>query len=369
VEPRVTRAGDRLELSGAFQMASAANVWRTLHALIAGEVDVPRLDIDVSRVTAIDGAVVGLLVELRAELASRGVVSEIVGASDLVRPLVHVYEGDRPPRPEVRPPDEPWVERIGDTIAEYASVLRDYALFVGDVALAVGRILRQPSSLNWRAMPQLLERTGIDGVIVVMLLNFLVGLVMAFQSSHQLKVYGANIFVADVVGISMTRELAPLMTAIIMSGRSGAAFAAELGTMKVTEEIDALRTLGFTPTLFLVVPRIIALAIVAPVLTLLGDVVGVAGGAFVGVANLDVSSRGYLAELRSAVGGWDIGSGLIKSVAFAVAIAFIGCQRGSSAPGDAAGVGRSTTATVVSSLFAIVLLDTGFTVLFRAYGV
>jgi len=153
-----------------------------------------------------------------------------------------------------------------------------------------------------------------------------------------------------------------------MSGRSGAAYAAELGTMRVSEEIDALRTMGFSPTEFLIVPRVIALVIAAPVLTLLGDVLGVFGGAVVGQASLGVSFRGYFNELQSAVLASDVWTGLVKSLAFAIAIAFIGCQQGFAARGAAAGVGRGTTTTVVMCLFTIVTIDTLFTVLFRIFG-
>ncbi len=365
---QIVRRDERIELAGALQMASATNVWRALTTLAAQSPSPSRLDIDLSRVSAVDGAIMSLLVELRRKLAERGIPSDIVGTPEAIRPLVHLYHGDDPPRPAVPRVRENIVVRLGGSVVRFNESFRRFATFVGDLVSAFARMLRKPATLNWRSIPNLAERAGIDGVAIVMLLNFLVGFVMAFQSSRQLKLYGANIYVADVVGISVTRELAPLMTAIIMSGRSGAAFAAELGTMRVSEEIDALRTMGFAPAPFLIFPRVMALAMVAPVLTLLGDVVGVAGGAVVGATSLDVSWRGYLEELRSAVLVWDIGTGLIKSVAFAIAIALIGCQQGSTTRGAAAGVGRGTTATVVFCLFTVVIVDTVFTVLFRTFG-
>jgi phospholipid/cholesterol/gamma-HCH transport system permease protein len=167
----------------------------------------------------------------------------------------------------------------------------------------------------------------------------------------------------------VTRELAPLMTAIIVSGRSGASFAAEIGTMRVGEEIDALRTLGLAPVRFLVLPRVVALALVTPALTMLGDVVGVLGGAAVGASSLGITPAAYLSELRTAVFPWDVITGLIKSFAFGIAIALIGCQQGFATRGGAAGVGDRTTATVVICLFMIVIIDTLFTVLFRVFGV
>jgi phospholipid/cholesterol/gamma-HCH transport system permease protein len=203
----------------------------------------------------------------------------------------------------------------------------------------------------------------------VVLINFLVGFVMAFQSARQLKMFGANIYVADLVGISLTRELAPLMTAIIVCGRSGAAFAAELGSMKVNEEIDALRTLGLTPFGWLVVPRVFALVIVVPLLTIIADFIGVTGGLFVGILDLDLTAQGYFTQTLTAVKAWDVVTGLMKSVVFAAAIALIACQQGFAASGGAEGVGKRTTSTVVTSLFAVVIIDAVFTVIFRAFDI
>jgi phospholipid/cholesterol/gamma-HCH transport system permease protein len=206
-------------------------------------------------------------------------------------------------------------------------------------------------------------------VPIVLLINFLVGFVMAFQSAKQLKMFGANIYVADLVGISLTRELAPLMTAIIICGRSGAAFAAELGSMKVNEEVDALRTLGIAPLDWLVVPRIVALILVAPLLTLMADAVGILGGLLVGVISLELTAQGYYIETLHSVHGWDILTGLIKSVVFATAISLVACQQGLAATGGAESVGRRTTASVVTSLFSLVLIDSIFTILFRTFDV
>jgi phospholipid/cholesterol/gamma-HCH transport system permease protein len=201
-----------------------------------------------------------------------------------------------------------------------------------------------------------------------MLINFLVGFVMGFQGAKQLQSYGASLFVADLVGISVTRELAPLMTAIIVCGRSGAGFAAELGTMKVSHEIDALRAMGFGPLRYLVLPRTVALIVVLPVLTLLGDIVGILGGLVVGSTSLGISPAAYLTETQTAVHMWDVQSGLIKSVVYAVAIALIACQQGFATSGGAEGVGRRTTATVVLGLFSLVVIDAILTITFRVFG-
>src|SRR6185436_9394194 len=194
--------------------------------------------------------------------------------------------------------------------------------------LAAIGIIKRPRTANWGDVAPIMNRAGSDAVPIVVLINFLVGFVMGFQSAVQLKQFGANIYVADLVGLSITRELGPLMTAIIVCGRSGAAFAAELGTMKVSEEIDALRTMGFGPLRFLVLPRMLALFLVMPVLTLIADLVGVAGGLVVGVTSLDLTITGYFNETRSALGMWDVFQGLIKCGVFAVAIGLVSCQQG-----------------------------------------
>jgi phospholipid/cholesterol/gamma-HCH transport system permease protein len=228
-------------------------------------------------------------------------------------------------------------------------------------------LLREPRTGNWKEIPHLMERTGADAVPIVLLINFLVGLVMAFQGAVQLKQFGANIFVADLVGLSVVRELGPLMTAIIVCGRSGAAFAAELGSMKVGEEIDALRTMGFGPIRYLVLPRTVALMLVVPMLTLLADLVAISGGLVVGVTSLDLTVSAYLGETQKALAVWDVFSGVLKSVVYALAIALISCQQGFAATGGAEGVGRRTTSAVVSILCCLILIDAGFTALFYVF--
>ena len=227
-------------------------------------------------------------------------------------------------------------------------------------------VLKAPRQVNWKELVPTMERSGADAVPITLLINLLVGLVMALQSSAQLKRFGAEIFVADLVGISMARELGPLMTAIIATGRSGASFAAELGSMKINEEIDALRTMGFGPMRFLVIPRTLALMLVLPLLTLLADLVGMLGGLVIGVVSLGLTPMGYWNETQKAVRFWDVGSGMIKACAFALAIALISCQQGLAASGGAEGVGRRTTSAVVTTLFTLILIDTVFTLFFQA---
>jgi len=363
--PPIERTGDGVRLRGDLRMDGAATLWRELRS--AASAGGPAFAIDLADVTSVDGSVMSLLVELRNELFARGRRCDIVGTSDAVRPMVHLFGGDVAPVATRARPHEGLVEKLGRRVRSAAAACGRAVAFVGEMTAASLGLVRRRGAGNWRDVPSLVERAGTDGIPIVVLLNFLVGFVMGFQSARQLQKYGANVYVADVVGISVARELATLMTAIIMSGRSGASYAAELGTMRVTEEIDALRTMGFSPAPFLIVPRVVALAMVAPVLTLVGVLVGVAGGVAVG-ATLGVSPRGYLAELQTALVASDVWTGLVKSVAFGMAIAMIGCQQGFATRGAAAGVGRATTATVVMCLFTVVILDSLFTLFFRMFG-
>lgn len=328
----------------------------------------PSVRFDLSQVEALDGGATALLLELKSEVLASGAQADIVGARGRVRAMLDLY-GQHPPRPQLQAPPQHIgiLDEIGrETLAMFAD---NSALdYLGDVVVASGGAVRAPRSVNWRDVTRLMERAGADGLPIVLLISFLVGLVTAFQAAVQLRQFGANIFVADLVALSITRELGPLMTAIIVAGRSGAAFSAELGTMKVSEEIDALRTLGLDPYLFLVFPRVIALVLVMPLLTILADLVGILGGLLVALLGLDLTVNAYLLETHKALDLWDVGSGLLKSVVFALSVSLIACQRGLATSGGAEGVGRATTSAVVSSLFALVVLDAIFTMLFNAFG-
>ena len=290
---------------------------------------------------------------------------EFVEAAPHVQDIIHLYRGDvRVGRKKRRRPQSA-LDQIGVATRDIILEFKLAFAFLGQGLVSLAGIFRDPKSANWREIFPTAERSGADAVPIVMLINFLVGLVMAFQSAPQLQRFGANIFVADLIGISMTRELGPLMTAIVVCGRSGAAFAAEIGSMKVNEEIDALRTMGFGPMRYLVLPRTMALMITMPMLTLLANVLGILGGLCVGVFSLDLTAMAYFVQLQKAVKLWDLYSGLIKAAAFGLAIAMIACQQGLATSGGAEGVGRRTTAAVVTTLFTLIVIDAIFTVFFR----
>jgi phospholipid/cholesterol/gamma-HCH transport system permease protein len=218
--------------------------------------------------------------------------------------------------------------------------------------------------LRWRSTIDQMVLIGVNSIPIVAVICFFVGLILAMQSAYQLERFGASIYVADLVGVSMTREMGPLLTAIIIAGRSGSAIAAEIGTMKVYEEVDALRTMGFNPTKFLVVPRLLALLIMLPCLTLIADFVGIGGGFFFAIFSLKISFVRFLNQTIEALVFKDLVTGLIKTIVFAVIIAKVGCYQGFSVRGGAEGVGKATTNSVVSSIFLIILADLICTMLF-----
>lgn len=358
--------GAELRLGGRLTLAAGAAAWDQLRNRCASTASEVRR-IDLSALELVDGAGAAELLSLRARRSMAGRPLELVGASEEAGQLLELYGcpneqaclKDAPPSPTA-------LEEVGKATVGLLENARDVLDEVGALVSATARAVRRPRSVNWREIPQLMERAGADGVPIIALINFLVGLIIALQAADQLKRYGANVFLADLVGLTMTRELAALMTAIIVAGRSGAAYAAELGTMRVNEEIDALRSLGLDAQRFLVMPRVIALAAVAPLLTLLGMVLGCLGGLVVAMTSLELTPAIYWGELQRAINLLDITEGLTKSVLFAITIVFISCQRGLGTRGGAAGVGRSTTSAVVAILFSLIVLDAIASTLFNS---
>ena len=238
--------------------------------------------------------------------------------------------------------------------------------FLGENALALARLAAQPGRIRWRAVAYNLQTTGFEALPITGLLSFLMGIVIAYQGAEQLRQFGANIYVADLVGLAMVRELSPMLTAIIVAGRSGSAYAAQIGTMKVTEEIDALRTIGVGPLELLVLPKMLALILALPLLTVYTDVMGVLGGMMMARAQLDVSFGAFLDRLDEAISLTSFLIGVGKAPIFAAIIALVGCYQGFQVGGSADSVGRQTTLSVVQSVFLVIVTDALFSILFSA---
>ncbi len=271
----------------------------------------------------------------------------------------------RPPSHQVRPSDfRRGVEYVGDFSLRFANDTVSLLAFIGELAFALWHSFRNPRKVRWKETIYYMDICGSDAVPIVLLICFLMGLILGFQGAMQMHKFGTDIFVADLVGLSIVKELGPLMVATICTGRAGSAFAAELGTMKVTEEIDAMVTMGFVPTRFLIVPKLLALVAVMPVLTVYGDIVGILGGMFVGHVQLDIPIIAYYNRTLVAILPQYFIEGILKSVVFAFLVAGIGCFRGLQASNDTQGVGRATTSAVVSGIFLVVLSDTALTYIF-----
>ncbi len=370
VEYVEANGGHRLSFQGNLTLLEAGDIWSEVHEKVAHLRRGAKVELDFSKVERVDGGTMALLVRHRSDLAARGIHAEFAGASSDIQQLIHLYAGDlavsRRRRSRRRP--EGFFSQVGNATLDLVAELKAMLSFLGSFVLAVTGLLKEPKTGNWGDVSPTVERAGANALPIVILINFLVGFVLAFQAATQLKQFGANIYVADLVGKSVTREMGPLMTAIILSGRSGAAFAAELGSMQVYEEIDALRTMGFGPIRYLVLPRTVALMIALPILALIGELAAMIGGLVVAVSSLGLTVSGYLSQLGKVLTLWDVTSGLLKCVVFAMAIALISCQQGFATSGGAEGVGRRTTASVVSSLVAIILIDACFTVSFHMFG-
>jgi phospholipid/cholesterol/gamma-HCH transport system permease protein len=254
------------------------------------------------------------------------------------------------------------VETVGAGALDFLADLTAVVIFVGDLVFALLFSLFHPRQVRWSEVLFYMKRAGVDAFPILGLMSLLLGLVIAFMSALQLKQLGAVAYVPPLVGVAMVYELGPLLTAILIAGRSGSAFAAEIGTMVVNEEVDAIIVMGFDPIKFLAVPKVLAAMLVVPFLTVYATILGIVGGLIIGVFLLDLTVYTYINDTRTSLVLFDIVSSLVKSVVFAAIVAGIGCQRGFMVRGGAEDVGAKTTSAVVAGLFIIIVVDALFAV-------
>jgi phospholipid/cholesterol/gamma-HCH transport system permease protein len=264
---------------------------------------------------------------------------------------------------------ERFLVKVGDAALDVGRKGREALQFVGECVLSVGQLIKHPRKFRWRDCFNEMQQCGAMALPIVSLISLLVGLTLAYQAAVQLRQFGADIYVADLVGLSVVREMGPMMAAIILAGRTGAAFAATLGNMKANEEIDALETLGIPAVEFLVLPRLLALGLMMPLLALYSNLLGVIGGMIVASGVLQIPPTAYWVEMQTSVGVMDIGTGLIKAFTFGLVIGLAGCLRGLQAERSAAGVGRAATSAVVAGILLIIVFDAIYAVLFNALGI
>jgi phospholipid/cholesterol/gamma-HCH transport system permease protein len=324
-----------------------------------------KLSVDFSHVEYFDSSGALFLVQLEDEAVSRSVPFALINVSVQQKQILSLVDREALRAPSLAPRERSLnvVEELGNVTMDILRDIYEVILFWGELVYEVVYSIRHPGKIRWNDVVSSMKKVGVDGLPIVALISFLLGLIMAFMSALQLKQFGANIYVASLVAVAMVRELGPIITAIIVAGRSGSAFAAEIGTMRVNEEVDALITMGFNPTRFLAIPKLFASMFVVPILTGFSSIFAIAGGLIVGVLGLDLTFYTYVKETMNALDMFDIISGLIKSVVFAAFIAAIGCQRGFKVRGGAEAVGNATTSAVVSAIFLIIVIDSTFAII------
>jgi len=330
-----------------------------------------KLTVDLSRVEYLDSAGALVLLKLQQAARTRSLDFQFANIPATVRGIMDLLDReDLAAPPLIKDRDATnLVEELGGGAKRFTEDLVQVTTFLGELLRALAYALLHPRSVRWNDVASYMKRAGMDGLPIVSLISFLLGLILAFMSSLQLKQFGANVYVAPLLAIAVVKELGPIMTAILVAGRSGSAFAAEIGTMKVNEEVDALITMGFDPIRFLALPKVLAAMVVVPLLTLYADICGIAGGLVVGVLGLDLTAYTYLQDTRTSLTILDIVPSLIKAGVFALLIAGIGCQRGFQVRGGAEAVGTATTSAVVAALFLIIVTDSAFALAFHYLGI
>ncbi|MBZ0266372.1 MlaE family lipid ABC transporter permease subunit [bacterium] len=329
------------------------------------------IQVDLSEVETLDSAGVGMFLRIGRELQEHGGQIVLENPPAHIQKFLDLVDWDRLIVLEKVPPPRHgnFFESLGEEAFDIVHDFGKLNIYIGRITIAMVWSLQHLLKVRWLEVVTLVQRTGSNALPIVALLATLIGMVTAFSSAVQLRQFGANIFIANLVGVGMTREMGPLITAILMAGRSGSAFAAELGTMKISDELDALTVMNIQPLHYLILPRLLAVMITMPLLTLFADICGIFGGMVISAISLDVTFRAFLNQLQGAIGLWDVFSGVLKSLVFGLLIAAVGCYRGIHTSGGAIGVGRSTTASVVSGIFLIVIADSTFVILFHYLGV
>jgi len=265
--------------------------------------------------------------------------------------------------PQIRPA----IEYTGEASLKFWKDIINILAIIGEIAEASWFAVRNPRRIRWRETLFYMDICGADALPISCMICYLMGLILGFQASLQMHKFGTDLYVADMVGLSIVKELGPLMVAMICTGRAGSAFAAEISTMKVSEEIDAMVTMGFNPSRFLIIPKLLALVLVMPVLTVFGNVLGIIGGMTVGVFSLGLPVVTYFNRTVLVITPRCFSEGLIKSAVFAILIAAVGCLRGLEAKNDTHGVGSAATSAVVSGIFLVIIADTLMTYLFSRF--
>lgn len=362
-----------IDLKGEFGLKNLTAFTRDIRQAVS-DPSIQSLTVDFSQVCYLDSAAALAFVQIEKEAAERKITCRLVNLSAESKGIFGVIHPDALTRQPFKSEyaHEGLVQQIGQASLSIGRDFVNFITFIGDLLIALAYTLRHPGTLRGKDVLFYVQRSGVDGLPIVAMIGALMGLIMAFMSYLQFKQFGANIYVPTLVSFAMIKELGPIMTAILVAGRSGSAFAAEIGTMLVNEEVDALQTMGFDPVRFLAVPKVLAAVIVVPILTVYADVAGILGGLSIGITTLDLTFKTYIAQSLKAIQVFDVVTSLIKAAVFAGLISAIGCQRGFQVRAGAQDVGKFTTSAVVAAIFLIVVADSIFAIMLyyvKLYGI
>jgi len=328
---------------------------------------------DVSGISSIDSAGMVLIEYHLNRLAERGNTVEVTGASaeqQKLYEMVASYTAAMSEAPRKRQSRflRPFA-RLGESVATFLRDIGAFLSFVGEDFIVLVLLLLQPWKFRYRAIIKNIQDAGVRALPIITLTSFLIGVVIAYQGAVQLQKFGANVFVVDMIGISVTRELAPLITAIVVAGRTGSSYTAQIGVMKITQEIDAMRIMGFEPHRFLVLPRVIAVMIALPLMIFFADIIGIAGGMLVANLHLNISMTEFIHRLQGVLDVKHVWIGVFKGPFFAWLIAMTGCFRGFQVSRDTESIGRYTTISVVNAIFLVIACDALFSVILTELGI
>lgn len=358
----------RLTLSGILAIDVVQDMDRAKALDMAREAVV----IDIGKLSRMDTAGAWIVVDLQLHALAQGRDVVLEGASPAQAQLIETVRSNMPPKDTAEIKPRHLIDRLeafGRKVVQGGRIAIELTSFLGQVIQTLGGILIRPRRLRLTSFVHHCQEVGLNAVPIVALMSFLIGVVLAFQGAAQLRQFGAEVFVVDLIAISILRELGILLTAIIVAGRSGSAFTAAIGSMKMREEIDAMRTLGLEPVTILVVPRVLALIVMLPALGFIADISGLIGGAVMSWIELGVSPAAFQSRLVSNTDVWHFGVGMIKAPFFALIIGLIGCYEGMKVGGDAESLGRLTSTSVVLSIFMVIVVDAMFSIFFAVVGV
>ncbi len=360
----------RVTLAGSWRLQDRLPSATSVYDQVEARGGARRVVFDAGQLSGWDSGLLTFLIKLEQLFAKGQLETDSSGLPQGVQRLLRLASAvpERAGARRVATAD-PWLARVGKATQAYGRSSVAAIAFLGEATQAFGRLLRGRARFRYSDLFAVMQEVGAQALPIVSLISFLVGVILAFMGAIQLTQFGAQIYVANLVGIGMAREMAAMMVGIILAGRTGAAFAAQLGTMQVNEEIDALSTLGLSPMDFLVLPRMLALILMTPLLCVYADFMGILGGAMIGVTMLDLPPIGYLQQTEGAIRLADFAGGLLKAAVYGVVVAVVGCLRGLQCGRSSAAVGLATTSAVVTSIVFIIVSMAILTVVYNVLGI